>query len=115
MATGSTSLRRLDPPRVVFSTHFDCVPPFFPSREDGGRLHGRGCVRRQGHSRCAGAALERLRRAGETRVGALFVVGEERGSDGAKLANPSPTGARFLINGEPTDSRLGAATRGILR
>ncbi len=59
--------------------------------------------------------MERLRRDGETRVGLLFVVGEERGSDGAKLANDAATGSRFLVNGEPTESRLGAATRGILR
>ena len=25
-------------PAVVFSTHFDCVPPFFPSRVEGDRL-----------------------------------------------------------------------------
>lgn len=25
-------------PRVVFSTHFDCVPPFFPSRRSDGML-----------------------------------------------------------------------------
>ena len=29
-------------PLVVFSTHFDCVPPFIPSRESGGRVYGRG-------------------------------------------------------------------------
>ena len=29
-------------PRVVLSTHFDCVPPFFSSRVDGDRLYGRG-------------------------------------------------------------------------
>src|SRR5690349_21540103 len=46
----------------------------------------------------------------------LFVAGEERGSDGARVANEqAPDGVRFLINGEPTDNRLGAATRGILR
>ena len=53
---------------------------------------------------------------GETRIGLLFVVGEERGSDGARVANEQPpNGVRFLINGEPTDNRLGAATRGVLR
>ena len=47
----------------------------------------------------------------------MFVVGEERGSDGARAANHAAggAGARFLINGEPTDNRLGLATRGILR
>src|SRR6187401_1541533 len=29
-------------PRVVFSTHFDCVPPFVPSRQEGGVIVGRG-------------------------------------------------------------------------
>jgi acetylornithine deacetylase len=46
----------------------------------------------------------------------LYLVGEERGSDGARVANQNaPDGVRFLINGEPTDNRLGAATRGLLR
>jgi acetylornithine deacetylase len=43
------------------------------------------------------------------------VVGEERGSDGARLANTTPRGSRYLINGEPTDNKLGAATRGVYR
>ena len=30
------------PPQLVFSTHLDCVPPFFPSREERGLLFGRG-------------------------------------------------------------------------
>ena len=30
-------------------------------------------------------------------------------------ANGTPPGSRFLINGEPTDNRLGVATRGVLR
>jgi acetylornithine deacetylase len=60
--------------------------------------------------------VDRLRAAGESRVGLVFVVGEERGSDGAVAANgAAPAGCRFLVNGEPTDNRLGIATRGILR
>ncbi len=104
-----------DSPAVVLSTHFDCVPPFFPSRVDGDRLYGRGSCDAKGILAAQVAAVERLRSEGETRVGLLFVVGEERGSDGAKLANGAAGGTRFLINGEPTESRLGAATRGILR
>ncbi len=61
------------------------------------------------------AALARLQAAGERRVGVLFVVGEERGSDGARAANAAARGSRFLVNGEPTDNRLATATRGIYR
>ena len=104
------------PPSIVFSTHVDCVPPFFPSRVEGDRLYGRGACDAKGIIAAQVAAADRLRRAGETRVGLLFVVGEERGSDGAFLANEAANGSsRFLINGEPTDNRLGLATRGILR
>jgi acetylornithine deacetylase len=61
------------------------------------------------------AALETLRREGITNVGLLLVVGEERGSDGAKTAHALASGSKYLINGEPTDNRLGIGTRGILR
>ena len=102
-------------PSVVLSTHFDCVPPFFPSRIEGDRLYGRGSCDAKGILAAQVASVDRLRAQGEARVGLLFVVGEERGSDGAKLANDAAAGTRFLVNGEPTDSRLGSATRGILR
>ena len=108
---------RLSPqPRLVFSTHFDCVPPFFPSRIEDGRLFGRGSCDAKGILAAQVAATERLRAAGESRVALLFVVGEERGSDGARVANDhAPAGVEYLVNGEPTDNRLGAATRGVLR
>jgi acetylornithine deacetylase len=101
---------------VVLSTHIDCVPPFFPSREEGGRLYGRGACDAKGIAAAQIAAAEQLRSAGESRVGLLFVVGEERGSDGARLANRHPPpGVKYLVDGEPTDSRLGLATRGAVR
>jgi acetylornithine deacetylase len=106
-------------PSVVLSTHFDCVPPFFPSRIEGDRLYGRGACDAKGIIAAQVAAVERLREDGETRVGLLFVVGEERGSDGAKVANDAAKqlapGCRYLLDGEPTDSSLGLATRGMLR
>ena len=104
------------PPQVVFSTHFDCVPPFMPSREDGGVVFGRGSCDAKGILGAQVMAVERLRVSGEARVAMLFVAGEERGSDGARVANShAPDGVKFLINGEPTDNRLGVATRGVLR
>ena len=103
-------------PRVVLSTHYDCVPPFYPSQAEAGVIVGRGACDAKGILAAQVAAAERLRQRGETRVGLLFVVGEERGSDGARVANEqAPEGVQFLINGEPTDNRLGIATRGILR
>ena len=102
-------------PVVVLSTHVDCVPPFFSGRVEGGRLHGRGACDAKGALAAQVTAALRLRDAGERRVGLLFVVGEERGSDGAAAANRLAPGSRFLINGEPTDGRLGLATRGALR
>ena len=82
---------------------------------EGDRLYGRGACDAKGILSAQVAAADVLRQAGETRVGLLFVVGEERGSDGAKVANEAANGSRFLIDGEPTDNRLGLATRGILR
>ena len=103
-------------PVVVFSTHFDCVPPFFPSKEAGGRVYGRGACDAKGILMAQVAAAEMLRAGGEQRIGLLYVVAEERGSEGARMANTAaPASARFLINGEPTDNRLGIATRGVYR
>jgi acetylornithine deacetylase len=102
-------------PEVVFSTHFDCVPPFFPSRVEGDVLHGRGACDAKGILAAQVAAAEMLRANGESRVGLVFVAGEERGSDGAMAANKIASRSRFLVNGEPTDNRLASATRGVFR
>ena len=103
------------PPGVVLSTHYDCVPPFITSSVQDGKLYGRGACDAKGILAAQVAAAERLRAAGERRVALLFVVGEERGSDGAATANRTPPGSAFLINGEPTDNRLATSTRGVLR
>jgi acetylornithine deacetylase len=105
----------IDPPDVVLSTHYDCVPPFFPSRIGEGKLFGRGSCDAKGILAAQVAAAEQLRGEGHRRVGLLFVVGEERGSEGAITANHSPIGSKFLVNGEPTDNLLATGTRGILR
>jgi acetylornithine deacetylase len=117
VAAGRTNVVALvDPrPNVVLSTHIDCVPPFFPSRVEDGRLHGRGACDAKGALAAQVTAVERLREAGEGRVGLLFVVGEERGSDGAAAANRISPGPAFLVNGEPTDGKLALATRGAFR
>lgn len=101
-------------PDVVLSTHMDTVPPFFGCTEDDEFLYGRGTCDAKGIIAAQVAAADRLREGG-VKVGLLFVVGEERDSAGAAMANRSPKGSRFLINGEPTDNRLALASKGALR
>jgi acetylornithine deacetylase len=60
-------------------------------------------------------AAKTLKDEGVTNIGMLYLVGEEDGSDGAKTANSIPNRNRFLINGEPTESRQAIATKGALR
>jgi acetylornithine deacetylase len=105
---------RGEQPEVVFSTHMDTVPPYFGSSEDDEAIYGRGACDAKGIIAAQIAAVERLR-AGGMKAGMLFVVGEERDSAGAKVANLQPKGNRYLINGEPTDNRLGVASKGVLR
>ena len=104
-------------PLVILSTHLDCVPPFFASSEEDGFLVGRGACDAKGILAAQLAACERLRMDGEHRTGLLFVVGEERGSDGARAAGDiaSRVHSQFIVNGEPTDSCLATATRGVWR
>ena len=99
---------------VVLSTHMDTVPPFVPLREDDENLYGRGTCDAKGIIAAQIAAAEKLREQGVA-VGLLFVVGEERDSAGAKVANLNARGSRFLINGEPTENRLALASKGCLR
>jgi acetylornithine deacetylase len=101
-------------PDLVFSTHIDTVPPYIPYREDAENLYGRGVCDAKGIAAAQIAAAEILRAQGLS-IGLLFVAGEERDSAGAKVANETPKGSRFLINGEPTDNRLALASKGALR
>ena len=100
-------------PAIVFSTHMDTVPPFIASSEDDGRIYGRGSCDAKGIIAAQIVAAEKLRGAGVF-VGLLFLVGEERDSIGAKTANQQPIGARFMINGEPTENKLALASKGAL-
>jgi len=102
-------------PRVTLSTHMDTVPPFFPSREDGDFIWGRGSADAKGIIASMIGAAEALLERGVRNFGLLFVVGEERNSAGAYAAAANPRGSRFLINGEPTENKLALATKGLLR
>jgi acetylornithine deacetylase len=101
-------------PAIVFSTHMDTVPPFIPSSEDEHRVYGRGSCDAKGIIATQISAAEALKHDG-IYIGLLFLVGEERDSAGAKVANQQPNGCKFLINGEPTENRIAIASKGSLR
>jgi acetylornithine deacetylase len=100
---------------VAFSTHLDTVPPYLPARLEGTRLYGRGASDAKGIAAAMMVAADRLVADGEKRIDLLLVVGEEKGSDGARAANNLGTKSRFLINGEPTESKLASGAKGSLR
>lgn len=100
-------------PEIVFSTHMDTVPPFIPSEEDDTKIYGRGACDAKGIIASQIVAAEKLRGSGVF-VALLFLVGEERDSIGALKANQHPIGARFMINGEPTENKLALASKGSL-
>lgn len=102
-------------PDLIFSTHIDTVPPYIPFREDEEFIYGRGACDAKGILAAQIEAAQRLRAAGENRIGLLFVVGEERNSAGALHANSNPIGSRFLIDGEPTENKLAVGSKGSLR
>src|SRR5581483_379705 len=102
-------------PEVVLSTHMDTVPPFFPAREDADFIYGRGSCDAKGILASQIGAAERLLSEGVHNFGLLFLVGEETTRDGARAANDSPRGSKFIINGEPTDNKLIVGSKGILR
>jgi len=97
----------------------DTVPPFIPSSEDAARIYGRGSCDAKGIIAAQIAAAERLRREG-IYVGLLFMVGEERDSLGAKVANEYAANqqghnCKYLVNGEPTENHIAIASKGTLR
>ena len=104
-------------PRIVFSTHMDTVPPFIASSEDDEFIYGRGSCDAKGIIAAQIFAAQRLRSSGVNDVGMLFTVDEELSSHGAQAANKHPLAreCHYLINGEPTDSRLATGTKGSVR
>jgi acetylornithine deacetylase len=106
---------RLGDPDVVLSSHTDTVPPYVEYREDDQFIYGRGACDTKGIIAAMIKASESLIDAEVNNFGLLFVVGEEAGSVGARVANSIPNRSRYLINGEPTESKLALGSKGALR
>lgn len=108
-------IARVGDPIATLSTHLDCVPPHLPAQDLGDRIQGRGACDAKGLIAAQIFAALKLRQAGVTNFGLLYMVGEEEGGDGAKVANRTPGRNRFIVNAEPTDFKQAVAGKGVLR
>jgi len=117
VAAGRTNVLALwGRPRVLFSTHLDTVPPYLPPRLEGEVLWGRGSCDAKGQIVAQLAAIKALLAQGRTGFAWLGVVGEETDSAGAAAAlglADRLQDVKVLINGEPTELKLGTGQRGV--
>jgi acetylornithine deacetylase len=102
-------------PDVILSTHTDTVPPYVELREDDTHIYGRGACDTKGLMSAMLKASERLIAENVNDFGMLLLVGEENGSIGAKVANNIENRCKYLINGEPTESKLALGSKGAMR
>jgi acetylornithine deacetylase len=102
-------------PKVLFSTHLDTVPPYFPPRLEGDVVRGRGTCDAKGQIVAQLAAVQALLAEGRDGLAWLGVVSEETDSAGAAAAAGLADHCRdlkALINGEPTGLKLATGQRG---
>lgn len=99
-------------PKIIFCTHFDCVPPFIPASSANGKIFGRGACDAKGQVTVMAEVCRLLNLNGFSGYGLLLLAGEEDGSHGAKAANKVIKNSRFVIIGEPTENKLISASKG---
>lgn len=99
-------------PKLVFCTHLDTVPPYFPPRFEQDKVWGRGTCDAKGQIYAMYRACQRLSQEGKTDFALLLLSGEETGSYGAKAFAKTAFHAPYLVVGEPTDNCLVSASKG---
>lgn len=118
VAEGSTNvLATWGDPTLLFTTHLDTVPPYLPPRREGSIIHGRGSCDAKGQLVTHLATIRRLLAEGRSGMAWLGVCREETDGAGAYKAlewRDRLAGLRGILNGEPTENRLGAGQRGFL-
>lgn len=107
--------RRQGRPRLVFNSHIDTVPPFFPASIDHTWIRGRGACDTKSLIAAQLLAAQALVEKGHCDIGLLYVVGEEVDHSGMLRANELGIQPEFLIVAEPTESKLARRQKGILK
>ena len=102
-------------PDLIFNSHIDTVPPYFPASEDDEWIYGRGACDTKSLIAAQLLAVESMPETMQDRVGFLYVVGEEVDHCGMAAANALGLNPDYLIVGEPTESKLGRRQKGILK
>jgi len=102
-------------PRLLFNSHLDTVPPYFPASRDDTWLYGRGACDTKSLIAAQLLAVERLLEEGRDEIGLLYVVGEEVDHCGMAAANELGLDPAFLIVGEPTQSKLVRRQKGLAK
>ncbi len=102
-------------PRLIFNSHIDTVPPFFPASIDDAWIRGRGACDTKSLIAAQLLAAQALVEKGHEDIGLLYVVGEEVDHCGMIKANALGLDPEYLIVGEPTESKLARRQKGILK
>ncbi|KAL8825016.1 MAG: hypothetical protein Q9191_004669 [Dirinaria sp. TL-2023a] len=103
--------------RILLSSHYDTVPPFWPYEVRGQEIWGRGSVDDKACVATQIIAVEELLASNEIGPGdvaLLFVVGEETTGDGMRRANDLGLSWETAIFGEPTELKLASGHKGLL-
>lgn len=114
---------------VILTTHIDTVPPHIDYKVSANEttnkredifISGRGTVdAKAGVAAQTIAAIKYLEKNPDTKLGLLFVVGEESSGSGINAfsesdLNPDPTPYKAFIFAEPTNGKLASGHKGML-
>ena len=103
--------------KVLVSSHIDTVPPFYPYKHSNKTIHGRGSVDDKASLAAQVIAVNNLisnSSISADEVALLFVVGEEVGGDGMRVANDLDLKPQAVVFGEPTEGKLVSGHKGNL-
>lgn len=102
-------------PRLIFNSHIDTVPPFFPASIENGIIRGRGACDTKSLIAAQLLAARAMVDSGIEDIGLLYVVGEEVDHCGMLKANELGLDPEYLIVGEPTESKLVRRQKGMVK
>lgn len=123
-SSSSTSRKKRDP-KVLVTSHYDCVPPHIPYTISPGpitshtTIAGRCTVDAKGSVAAQLTAVDALLASGELApedVMVLYVVGEEISGDGMRaFSSANNIAFRAAVFGEPTELKLACGHKGAMR